>query len=361
MPIEQPTQVRNSRTFDDTAAAGATMEATPGDLSLENDLNNVRAQLKRHNNASVGGSKWYDAVLDSFDLRAIHDKMFAFRAPLIPGASEFTLVGTPSGVLVDATMFAGALLGVGAGSTTNGGYLAADAGANFSVAGALGTPDTSNIVDPAGILLNRVRVINAATNEAPRTVNDEEIFGLLQVIGGTADGTAIGGAGSENTRISFAFYNKTTDVLTLTSLPAATYQFFPVRQYNFFTLTKGSLISDIPPETLDPTQIAVRLPWREYEIASASVAAGDPVNVTTGSFTTAGAQTNTSTFGTPALPATGASFRDDNRVKVWVNGLIQQKNATAGKDVYWISTTQMAFNYKLHKKDVIAWETPQSY
>lgn len=356
MLLRQESQVRNSDTYDDTLAAGVGLE-TPAGSSIEGDLNALRSQVRRIIRTA---GDWYETVLDSFDLRAIHDKMLAFRAPLFSGA-EFTLGGTVAGVLVDATMFAGNLLAVGASSTTNGGYLAADGGANFTVAGTLGTPDTANILDSAGVLLNRVRIIDSATNEEPKTVADETIFGLLQVVQGTADGTAIAGAGSENTRISFAYYDKATDTLTSTTLPAADYQFFPVRQFNFFSLNRGSLIAETPPETVDPSQTPVRMPWREVEITSTSVAVGDPLNVSTGAFTTAGAQTVTSTFGTPALPATGAQFRDDNRIKVFRNGQLQQKNATAGKDVYWISTTQMAFNVKLRKDDVVAWETPSSF
>lgn len=360
MPLQrQDTQVRSSDTYDDTLAAGAGLE-TPANTSLEEDLNALRSQARRTNNASVGGN-WYDAVLDSFDLRAIHDKMLAFRAPLIGGA-QFTLAGGPlQGVLVDATMFAGSQLAVGASSVTNGGYLAADAGGDFTVAGTLGTLNTANILDAAGVLLNRVRIVDAATNEVPKTVGDEDIFGLLQVVQGTGDGTAIGGIGTENTRLSFAFYDAGTDALTLTTLPDGDYQFFPVRQFNFFSLNRGSLISDIPPEVVDPSQTPIRLPWREYVIVPNFISAGDPVNVTTGVFTGAGAQTNTSSFGTPALPATGAQYRDDNRVKVWRNGQLQQKNDVAGADVYWISTTQMAWNLKLRKNDIISWETPASF
>lgn len=359
MLLRQDTQIRNSDNYDDTLAAGLGLE-TPAGTSLEEDMNALRSQVRRVNNASVGGSNWYDAVLDSFDLRAIHDKMLAFRAPLFSGA-EFTLGATLGGVLTDALMFSGNLLAVGASSTTNGGYLAADAGAGFTVAGTLGTLNTNSILDAAGVLLNRVRIVASATNEPPKTLNDEDIFGLLQVVQGTADGTAIAGAGSENTRMSFAYYDKVTDALTLTTLPAGDYQFFPVRQFNFYSLNRGALISDLPPEVVDPSQTPVRLPWREYQVTSVTVSAGDPVNVSTGVWTTAGAQTNTSTFGTPALPATGAQFRDDNRIKAWRNGQMQQKAATAGADVYYISTTQMAWNVVLRKGDIVAWETPSSY
>jgi len=356
--LRQDTQVRSSDTYDDSLAAGPGLE-TPAGTSLEEDLNALRAQIRRVNNASVAGN-WYDAVLDSFDLRAIHDKMQAMRAPRFSGA-DFTLGSTIGGVLLDATMFLGNLLAVGASSTTNGGYIAADAGAGFTVAGTLGTLNANSAVDTAGVLLNRVRIIDADTNEVPKTLNDEDIFGLLQVVQGTADGTSITGAGSENTRLSFAYIDRTTDVVTLTTLPAADYQFFPARQFNFFSLSRGALLSDMPPDIVDPSQTPIRLPWREYLITSTSITAGDPFNVTTGTFTGAGAQTSNSSFGTPALPATGAEFRDDNRAKFWRNGQLQQKSATAGADVYWISTTQAAFNVKLRKNDIIAWETPGAY
>ena len=57
--IRQDDQIRRSVTYDDTVAAGSTMESAP--VSIEDDLNNIRSQLNRIL-LSAGGGNWYDDV-----------------------------------------------------------------------------------------------------------------------------------------------------------------------------------------------------------------------------------------------------------------------------------------------------------
>jgi hypothetical protein len=57
--LRQDEQIRRSIAYTDDSAAGATMESSP--VSLQDDLNNVRAQLNRMLK-SAGGGKWYDDV-----------------------------------------------------------------------------------------------------------------------------------------------------------------------------------------------------------------------------------------------------------------------------------------------------------
>lgn len=366
--LEQEFQVRHSRTYLDNLSPGSGLE-TPGasNQNVEWDLNALRTIVKRLLDP-VGVTKWYQDIAaagyDSFGLKQIHDKTFAFRSPITPGTNDFTLVGSVQGVLIDAAKLVGGsgLIAVGPSSTTEGGYIAATE-ANFTVAGTLGV-GLSTALDGDGILLNKVDILDDATNEPPSDVG-VTVFGLLQALTGTADGAAVAGSGSENLQISFYKIDPGTDTITAVSLPAGVYHFGLPRQRRFYSISRGALISGVDslPDAIGPGLSPIRLPWREIDITSATVAANDPLNVTTGAFTTAGPQTVFSTYGTPALPAAGASFRDDNRIKVWRNGNLQSKGASASdnRDVYWISATQMAFETVIRIGEIISWEAPASY
>lgn len=362
--ISQETQIRNSEVYDDTLSAGATLEKAEGSDYLQTDLNALRSQIKRIIKGA-GSGNWYSALKDNFGLDAIHDKIFVFAMPYrqnAPNASNFTLIGAPSGVLLNASMFSGGagIIAVGPSSSADGGYVAADE-ANFTVAGTLGV-GLSEALDANGVLLNQVDIVSSATNEAPKTINDEVIFGLLQTITGTADGAAIAAASSENLQISFVYLDKTTDLLTATTLPAGTYHFAPRRQATFYSLSRGAFLGS-PPPFVDSSGASAAQPFREIQITGTKPNADDSFDINSGTFTTAGAQTVVSSNGTCALPATGAAFRDDPRIKVFRNGVLQSKGASgaANRDVYWVSTTQLAFETKLKKDEVIYIETLASY
>lgn len=105
------------------------------------------------------------------------------------------------------------------------------------------------------------------------------------------------------------------------------------------------------------------LPFIEVDITAGNPAANDPMHVQTGTFDTAGAQTVASISGLPLLPATGALFVGDSRIKVFIDGIKASKgvNSTANRDVYWVSTTKLAFEEKLkNTKSLIYIEAPSS-
>lgn len=362
--VDPLSQVWNSDSYDDTLTTGAALESpAAADQNLEHDLNALRTLIR----LAIGQADWYTAPADNFGLKQIHDKMFAYLMPWRStgaNASQFTLGGAASGVLLDASMFDGGAgtIAVGAASTEDGGYIAADE-ANFTVAGTLGV-GLSQATDGDGVLLNVVHLMDDATNVAPETIDGEEIFGLMQTITGTGDGASIAAAASENLQLSFVYIDKDTDAITATTLPAGTYDFAPARQRDFQSLNRGFTLGGSAPATVDAGAVIVRPQHREFDITGTTPLADDPMNVNTGSFTTAGAQTTFSSFGTCALPASGADFRDDARVKIWRNGVLQSKGAGAGdnRDVYWVSATQIAFEDKLTTgKNVIRIETPASF
>ena len=351
----------------DNLTLGSGLEAPTGNNeNVAFDLNALRTLMRHHLTGGVGARKWYDGPLNAFGLDQIHDKPLAFDTGLRPGTSDFTLGASAAGILVADSLLPSVspLVAVGPASTTSGGYLAAEEAA-FTVAGTLGV-GTSQAVDAAGILLNRCAIVIAGTNATPQTVDSEDIFGLLQVVDGTADATAVAGSPTQNLQLSFVFIDKDTDVITATTLPTESYHFSTRRLSSFYELPTGALIGGAGlPEIIDPTQTLLKVPFREIDITSVTnPAAGDAMVITTGVFTTAGAQTVAAQFDTPALPASGADFVSDPRIKVFVNGTKVSKgvNLAATRDCYWVSATQLAFNEKLIRdKTVIYIEAPSAY
>jgi len=364
--LDQETQVRNSDVYDDTIAAGSGLESpVSADQNLRFDLNGQRSQIRRiiDPQGLSGTADWFvdiAAALNNFGLRQIHDKKFGFRLPITPGTNDFTLGGSLAGVLVDASLLVGGsgVIAVGPSSTTDNGLIAAVEAA-FTIAGTLGV-GLSTALSPAQVLLSKVDITDAATNDPPLD-GGAAVFGLLQVLTGTADGTAVAAAASENLQIAFVKIDPGTDVISSVSLPAGDYHFGLSIQDSFHSLDRGAMLASAGalPDVIDPGAAVVRLPFRHIDVSSGPASAGDPLNIQTGAFTTAGAQTVFATFGTPVLPATAAQFRDDSRVKVWRNGNFQSRGT--GKDCQWVSTTQLSFSKVVKPGDEIVIESLSSF
>jgi hypothetical protein len=359
--LDQETQVRHSDAYDDTVAAGAGME-TPAapNQNLLFDLNALRSQIRRENDpvgVDASTDDWFDSPLDNFGLRQVHDKKFVYLRPL-DANNAFTLGAGAQGVLVPATLVAGGagIIGVGPSSTQNNAYVAADE-ASFTTPGTLGV-GLSAAVSGGAVVLNQVDIFLDGTNDPPLD-GGTRVVGLLQVQNGVSDGTAIAGNPNENLQISFVKVDPATDVFVAVTLPAADYQFRLPYQQDFFTLDKGSLLGGALPDIIDPGSTVARLPFRHIDVTAGPALAGDPLNIQTGIFSTAGAQTVFASFGTPILPTTAAEFRDDERVKVFRNGNFQSKGT--GKDVQWVSTTQLSFSKTVKSGDEIVIISPASF
>ena len=363
--LDQETQIRHSDVYDDTLPAGAGLESpVSADQNILFDLNALRSRILDiiDPQSQAGTADWFVDIataLDNFGLRQIHDKKFVFLSPL-DANNSFTLGAGAGGVLVSSAMVAGGAgtIAVGPSSVEDGGYQAA-AEANFTIAGTLGV-GLSTAASVAGVVLNRVDIFTGADND-PVLDSGSQVFGLLHALNGTADGTSIAAAASENLQLSFVKIDPATDAIVAVTVPAGTYQFrLPLTQC-FYSLDRGALLSGgLLPDVIDPGAATARLPFRHFDVTiSGGAAAGDPLHVQTGVFTTAGATTVFSSFGTPVLPATANEFRDDNRVKVWRNGNLQSKGT--GKNVVWVSTTQLSFSSKVKEDDEIVIESLSSF
>jgi hypothetical protein len=361
--LDQETQIRNSDVYDDTLAAGAGLETPVAtDANILWDLNALRSQLRRviDPQALVGTADWYVSVataLDNFGLRQIHDKKFVFKMPRDTN-NAFTLGAGAMGRLVSSAMVAGGagIIAVGPSSGQNNAYLAATE-ANFTIAGTLGV-GLSVAASSQAVVLNEVDIFVGTTNDPPLD-GGARVFGLLQVLTGTADGTAIAAAASENLQISFVKIDPTTDAVIAVTLPAATYQFQLPFQQSFYGLDRGAFLSGgMLPDIIDPGSTVARLPWRQFNV-TADAAAAETFNVQTGVFSGTGTTTTFSSFGTPVTPSTAVEFRDDARCKIWRNGVLQAKGA--GEDVTWVSTTQVSFTDKVKTGDRIQIESPATF
>jgi hypothetical protein len=361
--LDQETQLRNSDLYDDTVAPGAGLE-TPAaaDQHIQFDLNALRSQLRRiiDPQGLAGTADWFVSIataLDNFGLRQIHDKKFAFIFPWSAN-NAFTLGGAVNVRAISSAMLSGGagIVAVGASSTQNNAYIAANA-AGFTVAG---TPVASlaTAASGSGRVLNAVDIFLDGTNDPPID-GGAKVFGLLQVLNGTADGTAVAGAGSENLQVSFVKVDPVTDAVVAVTLPAATYQFQLPCQQSFYGLDRGALLGGGQlPDIIDPGSTIPRPPFRHFDVTN-QAAAGETFNIQTGVFSGTGTSTLFAQYSTPVLPATANDFRDDQRVKVWRNGVLQSKGT--GKDITWVSTTQIAFSNKVKNNDVIVVESPASF
>lgn len=261
---------------------------------------------------------------------------------------------TAQGAVVSSARIAGGagVIAVGPSSTQNNAYVAATE-AGFTIAGTLGV-GLSTATTGQAVVLNRVDILMESTDDPPLD-GGTKVFGLLQALSGTADGTAIAGPGSENLQISFVKVHPDTNALVAVTLPAGDYEFQLPFQQSFYGLDRGAFLSGGElPDIIDSGSGTARMPFRHFDVTVAA-AAGETFNIQTGVFSGTGVSTVFASYSTPVLPSTAAQFRDDNRTKVWRNGVLQSKGS--GKDITWVSTTQIAFTDKVKVADQIVVES----
>ena len=98
--FRQDTQIRQSDLYDDTVAAGSTLESAP--VNIEEDLNGLRSQFKRAI-WDDGAGNWYDDIPTinakkrgirdvNFDLDDIEEKRLLFRTQILTDISTVVYV-----------------------------------------------------------------------------------------------------------------------------------------------------------------------------------------------------------------------------------------------------------------------------
>lgn len=209
--LRQDAQIRNSVTYDDTKAAGSTMESSPVDI--EADLNCVRSQIKRLFLADASGD-WFQDV-DAIggvkrgvkalatDLYDLESKKLLFRAQVL---TDITVTAAQNWEVlsVAGSEAPSEVAAVGAG-TANGAVvavLAGDVGAH-----ALTEVAGQNALNPKNLV-----IVRDATTGDPILSGGKTVYGLIQAETGTLDGETFNDT-TKQVQISFVRENATADDL----------------------------------------------------------------------------------------------------------------------------------------------------
>ena len=191
--IRQVTQIRPSDLYDDTLTM-ANAEITAADI--EDDLNFVRTQLKVLN----GQPNWFDPALDSFNLTAIHNKLFTYWTQKMDDVTVGA--GNNFVLLTGATKPAG---NIAIASTALGTITA-------QLAGVIGANDLTVLANNANVMEIRDAATNLPIYTAEISGVEKQIFGLLQVGAAATDGNPFGDTSSgDQAQLSFVYLDPATD------------------------------------------------------------------------------------------------------------------------------------------------------
>lgn len=213
--LRQETQIRNSELYDDTLAAGATLESSP--VSIEDDLNGLRAQMKRAIYADAAGD-WYADIPTvngkkraisalNTSLNAVEEKKTLCRVSLltdiaVPGGQNFKILSVAGS---EAPTVVAAVAG-----TQDGAVVAQSAlsGAGFAV------HELIEVAGPTAIEPKNLLVVRDATTGQPVQSSGRDVFGLLQYESTGVDGAAFNDTSAGNrAKISFVRMNAALDDL----------------------------------------------------------------------------------------------------------------------------------------------------
>lgn len=208
--ISQPNQIFSSESYDDTQTVGQTMT---GSLTLEQDLNNIRTQLRQILWANVSGS-WYDAVtapsggLSARGLNTINDdltdleqKRLVYRCTnlntvIVNSSSNFALLSVSNGTAPSDP--------IALGVTTQTGSIVAEL---VFAEGPHGTHSFALVSGTIDARPKNMAVVRDAFSGEPITDasnNNKDVYALLQIEEGATDGGAFNDtSGSHRTQLSF--------------------------------------------------------------------------------------------------------------------------------------------------------------
>jgi len=209
--IRQDTQIRNSDVYDDTVAAGATMESAP--TEVEADLNALRSQLKRHTWADAAGN-WYDdnqtvnakkrgiAVLN-IDLDDLEEKRLLFRSQILTditvgAAAAYVILSVAGSETPSQTGAVGVV-------TTEGAVVAFNA--------TFGAATLDEVAGTTAITPKNLCIIREADSGDPILSGGRTIYGLIQAEA-NIDGQTFNDV-AQRVQLSFVRLNAAGDDLEL--------------------------------------------------------------------------------------------------------------------------------------------------
>ena len=211
----QATQIRNSDLYDDTLAAGVTLES--GATEIERDLNGIRSQLNRLIWSTTSGNWWDDVptinakkrgIRDlNFDLDELESQKVLCRVSLLTDVAvtaaqnwqilSFALSETPPAVAAVAGTVDGAVVAQSALS-----------GAGFNV------HELIEVAGASAIYPKNLMLVRDATTGQPIQSSGRDIFALLQYESTGADNAAFNDTSAGNrAKLSFVRMNAALDDL----------------------------------------------------------------------------------------------------------------------------------------------------
>ena len=207
--IRQDAQIRESVLYDDTVAAGSTMETAMA--SIEGDLNALRSQMKRGMWADSAGN-WYDDIQTynskkrgintiSNNLNTVEEQRFLFRTQIltdvtVSAAQNWEVLSVAGGEAPTQTAAVGAV-------TTEGAVVAYNA--------SFGAHSLAEVAGPNALQPKNLCVVRDASTGQPLQSGGKDIYALIQSESNT-DGHTFDDS-SNRVQLSFVIENGTGDDL----------------------------------------------------------------------------------------------------------------------------------------------------
>ena len=243
--LRQDTQIRNSDVYDDTLAAGTTLETA--NTNVEDDLNGVRSQQKRAFWGDLAGN-WYDDLVTVNGKKrginalntatdSIEEKRFLFRTNLLTditvgaGNNFYILSQASSETPTETAAVSGAAIGAVVA------ILAGDVGSH-----SLNEVSGPNALSPK----NLVMVRDAVTGD-PIQSGSRDVYALLQAESGVVDSDAFNDT-TKQAQLSFVRINATGDDLEavpFADIAGKTINYSYVRRVNFESLPETAMLSGV--------------------------------------------------------------------------------------------------------------------
>jgi len=298
--------------------SGAETNAT----NIEDDLNFVRTQLRILN----GQTNWYDAPSDSFNIKSIHDKSLIYFVQnytdiTVPAGQNWKVLSgaeKPSYNIAIAVSALGAIVA--------------------QLAGSVGSHSTQAAANNG----NLCQVRDAATNMPISTSGGNTIYALLQVGNLATDGAAFSDAGNDRGQISFVYIDPITETFVAVSvadIEGKVIEYSYKRRINFYGLPENAFAPDTPGGGGGDGGANLKKATR---VLVAPISANTSINIST--FT----NPDSMTFGSD-------SSKWVSHYEVYINGILTLSgiDAAANNDVYYVNSTNFAFEYDLEINDII--------
>jgi hypothetical protein len=234
--LRQETQIRNSDTYDDTLAAGTTLETVP--TEIEKDLNGLRSQIKRLIWDDSAGN-WYDDVPTiNSKKRGIRDLNFDLdeleSQKVLCRETQLTDITVTAAQNWEILSFAGSEpppVVAAVALTVNGAVIAQSAlsGAGFNV------HELTEIAGGSAIYPKNLMLVRDSTTGQAIQSSGRDIFALLQYESTGVDGAAFDDvSGGNRAKLSFVRMNAALDDLEacpVADIASLTINYAWVRRY----------------------------------------------------------------------------------------------------------------------------------